>query len=646
MIKIPSIVLRKIEFTFSILLLIMFLVSSCTQKKKEKVVVVLKNQNKVLSQDDLSTVISFDTLSTAAMKKKLNEKLKLLQNNTDEEAKAYYHYFAGIKYQWAKNRDSTKLMFESIRVPKGNDAIYFLKNISLLNQSMNDGVAVKAQIMDSIHQLTEKAEKENSKLTYRCYDLLAKAYYQNHNDKTSFQYVEKYYANHPFKNHPIIEQRYYDISFLLASRMSDYSKMLVSNAKARKLALSIKDSLALARTYDNEAQIYDRQLDYKKALKYSKIHINYLIKSNNINDVAYYNLAISFSKVNKADSAIHYFKKAIVLNKKLAPKKPKYFYYKGLMDAYELQGNYKMALMASEKANAIELQTIEEIESVKIAEIKEKYEAEKKDKNILSLQNQNHLSQKIIEQQKITILLSSLVFLGVIFFLYFSYSQRQLKQRNKLLNSENKRLNMEQKLLQVQLNPHFIFNSIANLQSLAASGNTKDTVRYLTAFSVLLRNILEQSRKDFIGLDEEVATLENYIQLQQMRYKDMFDYKINIASDLYLPGTLIPPMLIQPFVENAIEHGFRNIDYKGLITITFTLENEQLIIFVDDNGKGIETKSVNDQKKQSLAGTILKERLDVVFNSQGQEAKYEQMDKKHDGGHGYTVRIVIPEIKD
>ena len=645
MVKISSIVLSKIEFTFYFLLLILFLVSSCTHKNKEKVVVV-KSQNKVLSQDDLSTIIAFDTLGNAAMQKKLDEKLQLLENNTDEEAKAYYHYFAGIKYQWAKNRDSTKLMFENIIVPKGNDAIFFLKNIGLLNQSMNDGVAVEAKIMDSIHQLTEKAEKENSKLTYRCYDLLAKAYYQNHNDKSSLQYVEKYYANHPFKNHPVIEQRYYDISFLLASRMSDYTKMLSSNAKARKLAIDIKDNLAIARTYDNEAQIYDRQLDYSKALKYSKIYTNYLIKTNNINDVAYYNLAISFYKDNKADSAIHYFKQAIVLNQKLAPGKPKYFYYKGLKDAYQLQGNYKMALIASEKANSTELQTISEIESVKIAEVKEKYEAEKKDKNILALQSQNKLSEKIIEQQKITMLLSSLIFLAVIFFLYFSYSQRQLKQRNKLLNSENKRLNMEQKLLQVQLNPHFIFNSIANLQSLASSGNTKDTVRYLTAFSVLLRNILEQSRKDFIGLDEEVATLENYIQLQQMRYKDMFDYKITTAIDLYLPNILIPPMLIQPFVENAIEHGFRNIDYKGLITVDFNVENKQLIILVDDNGKGIEAKNPNHQKKQSLAGTILKERLEVLFNSQGQEAKFEQIDKKQNGNHGYAVRIVIPELKD
>ncbi|WP_243718062.1 histidine kinase [Pedobacter changchengzhani] len=623
----------------------LFLAFSCTQKEKNSTAVA-KNQHNILSEDDLSTIIAFDTLSTAATLKKVDEKLASLQNTKNEDGEAYYNYFAGIKFHLEKKRDSAKIMFESIVLPKDNQDLFFLKNISLLNLSINNGVAVESEIMDRIHQLTETAETQKSKLTYKLYDLLAKAYYQNHDDKTSLQYVEKYYANHPFKNHPIIVQRYYDISFMLASRMSNYEKMLAYNAKARKLALSIKDSLAIARTYDNEAQIYGRQLDYVKALTYSKIHTNYLLKTDNINDVAYYNLAISFQKNKKVDSAIYYYKQAIALNQKLAPGKPKYFYYTGLMDAYKLQGNYKLALASSEEANAIQLKTIKEIEAVKVAEIKEKYEAEKKDKNIVALQSRNKLSEKVIEQQKVTMILSSLVFLAVITFLYFSYRQRQLKQKNKLLNLENKRLNMEQKLLQVQLNPHFIFNSIANLQSLASAGNTKDTVRYLNVFSGLLRNILEQSRKDFITLEEEVATLENYLKLQQMRYKDLFDYKITTANTVYLPGILIPPMLIQPFVENAIEHGFRNIDYKGLLTLNFSVENEQLIIVVDDNGKGIEIKNPNDQKKQSLAGVILKERLDVIFNSQGQNAKYEQTDKKQLGNHGYVVRISIPELKD
>lgn len=638
-------VLRPKYIPFSFLMLLLLLALSCSQNKQEQSDDLPIEKNTKLS-DNLATVISFDTLNTPAIKTRVNDQIASLQNTETEQGLAFLTYFTGKKYLIDKNRDSAKLMFEKIIVPENDHDVSFLKKISLLDLSVKNGVTVNASTMDSILTLTEKAEQKNSRLTYRCYDLLAQAYYQNHNEQTSLQYVKKYFASHPFKNHPVIKQRYYDISFLLASRMSDYNKMLSYNAEARKLAVEIKDSMAIARTYDSEAQVYERKKDYPKALAYSKTYVEYLLKTNSINSAAYNNLATSYIRNNMPDAAIAYYKKAIELDEKESPDKRKYIYYVGLLDAYKLKGDYKLALQASREAHELEMAAISQIEAIKVAEIKEKYEAEKKDKNILSLENRNQLSQKVIEQQKTTLLLASLVFLAVILGLYLSYRQRQLKQRNKLLQSDNKRLSMEQKLLQVQLNPHFIFNSIANLQSLAAAGNTKDTVRYLTVFSGLLRNILEQSRKDFITLEEEVGTLENYIQLQQMRYHELFDYQIDIADDVYLEGTLIPPMLIQPFVENAIEHGFRNIGYKGQLNVSFKLEKGQLIIVVDDNGKGIVPKQNSHQKKQSLALIILKERLDVVFNSQGQEAKYEQTDKKDLGDHGYIVKIAIPELKD
>lgn len=638
-------VLKPKYIHFSFLMFILLLALSCSQNKKEQ-----SDDSQVQEQtnmaDDLATVISLDTLNTQAIKAHVDAKITYLQNVESAQAMAYLNYFIGKKYLLDKKRDSAQLMFEKIVVPKNDNDVLFLKKVSLLDLSVKNGVAVKASLMDSILTLTERAEEENSRITYRCYDLLAQAYYQNHNEKISLQYVEKYFANHPFKNHPVIKQRYYDVSFLLASRMNDYDKMQNCNAEARKLAVEIKDSMAIARTYDSEAQIYERKKDYPKALAYSKIYVQYLLKTNNINSEAYNNLATSFIRNSMLDSAINYYKKAIELDQKESPGKQKFIYYIGLLDAYKLKGDYKLALQASRQAHALELSAISEIEAIKVAEIREKYEAEKKDKNIIELQSVNQLNKNVIKQQKTTIIVSSLAFLAVILSLYFSYKQRQLKQKNSLLQSDNKRLNMEQKLLQVQLNPHFIFNSIANLQSLASASDTKETVRYLNVFSGLLRNILEQSRKDFITLEEEVATLENYIQLQQMRYHELFDYQITTAENIYLPTVIIPPMLIQPFIENAIEHGFRNIDYKGQLNVSFNVVNDQLIIVVDDNGKGIEPKNRSKQKKNSLAGTILRERLDVVFNSQGQEAKYEQTDKKEFGDHGYIVKITIPELKD
>ena len=239
-----------------------------------------------------------------------------------------------------------------------------------------------------------------------------------------------------------------------------------------------------------------------------------------------------------------------------------------------------------------------------------------------------------------------MIFIGAVSFFFIIYLQQRLREKNKLLKSDNQRLSMEQKMLQAQLNPHFIFNAIANLQGLVASGHIDDSVRYLKSFSGLLRGILEQNRKDFIEIEEEITSLNNYIQLQQMRYAGAFDYEITVDDQLNLNETLIPPMLIQPFVENAIEHGFRNISHKGLLKISFKIKNELLLIEVDDNGSGLKTKAADKQKKQSLAQIILKERFELLFTSKGQKAQFKVEDKTGSNAQGVIVEIVIPIIND
>ncbi|AOM78396.1 tetratricopeptide repeat-containing sensor histidine kinase [Pedobacter steynii] len=627
------------------LVLPLLLIFSCVQKKNDQND-LKKNSDKNSRKDYMSMIIAMDTLLPKDSRKMIYREDSLLRNLPDTGSNPFYHYFKGRRFSLEKKKDSAMAAYEKMIPAHDGDEVDLLKNYTLLDRSSSNGRMVEAALMNRILAFMQKAEQSKSRLTHYFYDLLAKVYYQNQNEKVSLDYVERYYKSHPYKSHPVIKQRYYDVSFLLASRMGDYDKMMRSNVSARNFARSIGDSMAIARTYDYEAQVYDRKGDHRKSIASSRIYFNYLKRTNSLHDIAFNNLATSFEHNNQTDSAIYYYKEGIAFAKKNPQGKQKSFCYNGLMNAYKRKGDYAAALAAADSAYNIEISNLKEIEAVKVAEIREKYEVEKKDRNITDLSNRNQLNEKVIVQQRWTLGLASLVFLGVLSFFYVIQRQRRLKEKNELLQSENKRLNIEQKLLQVQLNPHFIFNSIANLQSLVATGNANEAVRYLTVFSGLLRNILEQSRKDFIGLDEEIASLDNYLQLQQMRFLDLFDYHINIDENLHPQDLLIPPMLLQPFVENAIEHGFRNIDYKGLLTIRFKVENNQMIITVDDNGEGLTEKNINPQKKQSLAGIILKERLDVLFNSQGREAKYEIEDKKINGEQGVTVHIVIPEIRD
>ncbi|SHF42155.1 histidine kinase [Pedobacter caeni] len=636
----------NIRIVFSLFFVLsLLMVMSCKQKGQTKT--DQKTElNPAPKKDYLAIAISLDTLSRAEYKKRINEEERLLRSASDAYSKAFYHYFKGKKYATEKQLDSARITYEKMAGVQPGDETDLLKNYELLDLSTNYGVTVEFSVMNKILALLKKAEESESRITYHLYDLLAKAYFQNDNNKASLKYAESYYNSHPYKSHPQIKQRYYDISYLLAYRMKDYDKMMSYNVMARDLALTLHDSLAIARTYDNEAQIYDRQGQAEKALASSRAYVNYLKKTNNLNDIAYSNLATSFIRNKMMDSAIYYFKKAIVLAEKNPKGRKKPAYFNGLIDAYKAKGAYAEALNAAESAYQLQIRDLLERDAVKVAEIHEKYDTEKKDRKLNDLKKQNELSEKIILQQRWTMGLALLVFVGLLLFFYILHRQYRLKEKNTLLQSENKRLNIEQKLLQVQLNPHFIFNSIANLQSLVATGDRDEAGRYLTVFSGLLRNVLEQNRKDFISLEEEIASLDNYLLLQQMRFPGLFDYQINVDENTYTPDILIPPMLIQPFVENAIEHGFRNIDYKGLLSISFHIEDGVMNIKVDDDGTGLINKEPPSPKKQSLASIILKERLDLLFTSTGQEAKYEIEDKKHKKEHGVTVHIIIPEIKE
>ncbi|SOD15061.1 tetratricopeptide repeat-containing sensor histidine kinase [Pedobacter xixiisoli] len=632
-------------FVIFFLVLGMLFISSCGNNENS----LAKEENKAaisIQKDYLTLIISFDTLSSVKVRTIIRREDSLLSLQANREANPYYHYFKGRKYNSEKKRDSAILEFEKIKSKNPLDEIELLKEYQLLDLALGNGSMVESVLMKRIFTAIETSERLKSRLTYRFYDLLARAYYQNHNDKKSLAYAALYFENHPFNQHAVIKQRYFDISFLLATRLGDFKKMGYYNSQARILARKLNDSLAIARTYDNEAQIYSAQNLHAKALICSKIYFNYLKKTNNLNDVAYNNLATAFNLNKQPDSAIRYYKEGIALEDKDPSGKQKKVHFMGLVDSYKMKGDYVKALEAQAVAHAIELRNFKAIEADKVAEMNEKYEAEKKDQNIEQLKSRNQLNETVIKQQRWTIFLSFLVFLGVISLFYIIYRQQRLRARNSLLKSENQQLNMEQKLLQAQLNPHFIFNAIANLQGLIASGHTSESVRYLKSFSGLLRGILEQNRKDFIEIEEEVTSLNNYIQLQQMRYAGAFDYKITVDSELDVNEMLIPPMLIQPFVENAIEHGFRNLSYKGFLRIDFKIDGDCLIIEVDDNGSGLTKKADDKQKKQSLAQIILKERFDLLFTSRGLKAKFNVTDKKGLNGSGVLVDIALPIIND
>lgn len=157
------------------------------------------------------------------------------------------------------------------------------------------------------------------------------------------------------------------------------------------------------------------------------------------------------------------------------------------------------------------------------------------------------------------------------------------------------------------MEPHFIFNTLSSLQSFIRFEEKEKSIKYLNLFSKLLRSSLEMSRNDYISLEDEVEAIKNYLALQQMRHNHNFEFDILIADDIF--GVTIPPMLIQPFVENAVIHGVSPLQEKGLIRINIDLDNDLITVKILDNGNGSNKSSAHT----SLSGSIAKERMEILF---------------------------------
>ena len=633
--------IRFFLYFFSLFLSLFFL-QNCEEKMTEK-----NNQspkNTQLNSQLISQIVSMDTLSTIEKNVMVNRLTKELGSLENSDQDPFYNYFKGHQFKINKRPDSAAMYFEKMLV-NDNEILLQLKNISLFyNELETEGVA-NADFMKRLFTKLNESEKKKTVFTYRFYDIAAHAYFMNHDAAKSLEFSEMYFNKNPFKNNPKIKQRFYEISFLLAAEMQSFVKMDDYLQLSQNLAFQINDSLAIARSYDMQARMFALKKQPELALESSKKSFFYMKKFNSLSGAVFNNIASSFLENKVSDSAIFYYKKGLEWNEKQPLKYDLTIFYNGLAKAYESKGDYKNALIAKDSAQIFATRNRAKIDAEKTMEIQTKYQTERKDFEIAALKTANILSEKIIKQQRWIFAGIAFLFFGTLLYLYNIYRQKLLIEKTKSLQAENKKLQLEQKALQLQLNPHFIYNSIANLQGLISQGENTKSMSYLSSFSKLLRNTLELNRQDFITLEDEISSLNNYLILQKMRFENRFDYEIDLCDDCDGKEILVPPMLLQPFVENSIEHGFKQISYKGIIKISFKKQNEKLLIEIDDNGNGFQINEIKSDKK-SLSKLIIQERLDVLFNQNKKESNLEIIPKKDNEEKGFLVKIRIPLITE
>jgi len=388
-------------------------------------------------------------------------------------------------------------------------------------------------------------------------------------------------------------------------KLKEYGKAKTYFMDARALAVSYNDTRGLGNIFSNLSSIYREEDQYDSALVYglNALEIRQKFQNKEETIISYHSLAELNIYMQKFSDAEVYLDKALDLASEIESiKELKYNWnYRAMLDS--TRGNYRAAFYALQKYNFYRYRLEEKQVKSEIEQLQAKYDTEKKEAEIASLSQQAAIQALEIRQKNQAIIIGIIVFLLVLGVLFFIYKQQQTKKKQS-------RIELEQRFLLSQLNPHFISNALVAAQSFMLKNDAHSAASYLTKFSKLMREILENSRRKFIPVEEEVSMLTNYMEIHQQRLGS-FEYSIDLDDEINAEEDTIPPMFVQPFLENAVEHGIGHLKEGGKISLKFRKEGEFITININDNGKGLIIDTKSDHR--SLSTKIIQERIDL-FN--------------------------------
>lgn len=342
---------------------------------------------------------------------------------------------------------------------------------------------------------------------------------------------------------------------------------------------------------------------YSKALQYAKESLT-IAKGRNSKDVMqnayeiYWNV---YETLQQKDSAYFYYQKFVTLKDSLEDVK------------FKLQHLQKLALY--------KIEAKEEQQQTRLDLLNKDNELKKQ-----QLQEEALLKKILIACLITLILLATIIFRNIILKrrneklrLENELKEQQLANERKQAELQKQTSELEMQALRSQMNPHFIFNCLNSINRFILKNETETASDYLTKFSKLIRLVLNNSQHKYITLNEELDCLELYIQLEQLRFKNLFRYKIKCDEEADAEEILVPPLLLQPFVENAIWHGLMHKEGAGNLDICLQLKNEILECIIKDDGVGrkttLELSSKSATKHKSLGLQITKDRMALLEDS-------------------------------
>lgn len=500
-------------------------------------------------------------------------------------AKALSYHLKALKY-YEELKDNARI------------AVVY-NNIGVVYKATNDNFKALDYFIKSLN-MQEKSDDSSSGFTATN---IGNLYLKQNNFEKAFVYYSQ--AENMFKKHtnPRGEGELYNNLGLYYQQTDKPQKAIESWQKAIRV-FGVDNKFGVSDTYYHLGNFYFQQGNYPEALKNTEAALALAreLKVLETEMLAEQSLSAVYQKLNMPQKALEHLQK-----------------YNAVKDSLANHENIRKSVQATmnfefEKREALQ-----------------KKELEKRD--LLFEIESKRQKMQLFFGILLTLLASGIVFL--------IYSRRQLK---KTLTLQKELAEYEQKALHLQMNPHFVFNCLGSISSFIVQNGTDSAIKYLSKFSKLMRLTLEYSKESLIPIDKEIESLQNYLELEQLRFNNVFDFKIIKSKDLE-DDMALPPLLLQPFVENAIIHGLIPKKENGLITIHFSLEGSNLICTIQDDGIGFDkSKELKENLvsvHKSMALDITQKRLEMMEASTLQKSKVVIKEIKSDDGKIQGTKVVL-----
>ncbi|MHA7056483.1 histidine kinase [Aquimarina sp. M1] len=349
---------------------------------------------------------------------------------------------------------------------------------------------------------------------------------------------------------------------------------------------------------------------------------------------AYVNAAEAYMHSNDLDNAEYYATESLNAIKSLNNLYTETKSLQTLATIQEKKGDYQKALKNYKAANILNDSLVSADRKVEISRKEIQYEADKREALAFAeAERQRNIKNVLLVSGGAIVLASLLAFVF--------YRRKQKSDTAKKEAEFNANVaEVELKALRAQMNPHFIFNSLNSIGDYILNNETLAASDYLGMFARLMRMTLENSDKQLITLEEDIELLSTYLAIEQKRFEKAFEFDITVSDNLDTDEVLLPPMLLQPFVENSIVHGLTKTKKGGKIHISFSSQHNELICAVEDNGSGRTASKTkpSQYKKSSMGVSITQNRIAILTKTKGTNGSVHIEDKEV----GTKVTVTLP----